>query len=233
MAQSIKQHKILVATDAVVFGYQNGQIYVLLIQRKIEPFKNSWALPGGFILDNESAEEAITRELKEETGLKTTYLEQLKTYSTPQRDPRGHVISIAYVGLVNPSNIKLEAGTDASDAQWFNLNELPKLSFDHDTIVTDAFQRLKGKITYAPIGFDLLPDKFLFSEVEQLYSTILEYSIDRRNFRKKILSFGLIEQLDEKISIGQGRPANLFKFNRKAYNKFEKNGFTFEIKKGI
>jgi 8-oxo-dGTP diphosphatase len=222
--QSIK-----LSVDAVVFGYEEGNISVLLIKRKYEPYKGQWAIPGGFVLNDESLETAVERELHEETGIKINYLEQLYTFGNPTRDPRGRVVSIAYFGLVRPNAFKIFASTDAEQAQWFNINELPELCFDHQDIINAAIERLQGKITYEPIGFELLDKKFPFSDLEKLYTTLLGRGIDRRNFRKKILGLNVLDELQEKVSKGSGRPANLFQFNPKRYFQLKKEGIIFEI----
>ena len=220
---------IKLTVDAVVFGYEEGKISVLLIKRKYEPFKDKWAIPGGFVLNDESLEEAVERELQEETGIKINYLEQLYTFGNPSRDPRGRVVSIAYFGLVRPNTFKIFASTDAAEVAWFNINELPELSFDHKEILEIAIKRLQGKITYEPIGFELLDKKFPFSDLEKLYTTLLGREIDRRNFRKKIVSLNVLDELNEKVSKGSGRPANLFQFNQKRYFQLKKEGIIFEI----
>jgi len=226
----IKQN-IKVAVDAIVFGYQENLLQILLIQQKYGPVKDQWALPGGFVKDEEKLSEAVVRELKEETGVKLKYLEQLYTFGDDiNRDPRTRVISISYFGMVNPKNMVLKATTDAKDAQWFPVDEIPKLAFDHKDIIKTAQARLKAKLNYQPIGFNLLSDKFPFSDLENLYRTILERDIDRRNFRKKILSFGFLEETNELRSIGSGRPAKLFRFNSKIYRQLQKEGINFEIK---
>ncbi|WP_459212292.1 NUDIX hydrolase [Aquimarina rhabdastrellae] len=224
------QQQIKVAVDAVVFGYKDKQLNVLLIKRKVAPFKNSWALPGGLVLEHESLEEAVVRELHEETNVKVNYLEQLYSFGKPDRDPRNRVVSITYFALVKPENYEIKADTDAEDVAWFTIDRLPELAFDHLHILEIAKKRLKNKLTYEPIGFDLLADKFLFSDLEKLYTTILEKSIDRRNFRKKILSFNILKELEEKVSEGRGRPANLFQFKKKEYFKLKEEGFLFDIK---
>ncbi|MHA7058097.1 NUDIX hydrolase [Aquimarina sp. M1] len=224
------RQNIKVAVDAVVFGYKDKALHVLLIKRDATPFKNSWALPGGLVLEDESLENAVERELKEETNVTVDYLEQLYSFGKPRRDPRNRVVSITYFGLVKPERHTIKADTDANDVAWFDINELPELAFDHATILDMAKKRLRNKLTYEPIGFDLLADKFLFSDLEKLYMTILDKQIDRRNFRKKILGFGVLEELKEKISEGRGRPANLFKFNQKQYFKLKEEGFLFDIK---
>ncbi|MEQ3498439.1 NUDIX domain-containing protein [Tenacibaculum sp. SSH1-16] len=221
---------IKVAVDAVVFGYQQKELSVLLIKRGIEPFKGAWALPGGLVLENESLEHAVERELLEETGVTIDYLEQLYTFGTPKRDPRNRVISVTYFGLVSPNHFKISADTDAAEVQWFTIHELPKLAFDHNRILTTALQRLQNKINYQPIGFELLKKEFPFSDLENLYQTILNQKIDRRNFRKKIMSFGILTETDKIHQPSSGRPAKLFKFNAKKYKELEKKGFHFEIK---
>lgn len=227
-----KTQNIQVAVDAIVFGYSKEEgIAVLLIKRKFDPFKGNWAIPGGFVNNNESLKAAVERELLEETGVKINYLEQLYTFGNPNRDPRKRVISVAYFGLVKSSQFnKLKASTDAEDAQWFNIKQLPKLAFDHNLILDEAINRIRGKIIYQPIGFELLDKKFPFSDLEHLYSTLLDRPIDRRNFKKKVMSLGILDELNEKAkSTGAGRPGNLFQFNKKTYNSLVKKGIHFEI----
>lgn len=225
----IKQ-KIMVAVDAVVFGYHDRKLHILLIQSAFGTKVDQWALPGGFVKNNETLDEAVKRELVEETGVHANYLEQLFTYGEIERDPRQRVVSVAYLGLINPKNYELKADTDVKDARWFALDNVPKLAFDHKEILTKGKKRLVNKINYQPIGFELLNTEFPFSDLEHLYQTILNTNIDRRNFRKKILSFGIVEETD-KIHQGKGgRPAKLFRFNQKKYQELEKNGFHFEIK---
>jgi 8-oxo-dGTP diphosphatase len=223
---------IQIAVDAIVFGYnKEGGVSLLLIKRKYEPFKGEWAIPGGFVLDNESLEAAVERELMEETGVKINYLEQLYTFGEPNRDPRRRIVSVAYFGLVKSSQFeKLQATTDAEEAKWFNIKDLPELAFDHQKIIKIAIERLRGKIIYQPIGFELLDKKFPFSDLEHLYATLLDRPIDRRNFKKKVMHLGILDELDEKAkSSGAGRPGNLFQFNKTTYNKLAKGGMHFEI----
>ena len=222
---------IKVAVDAIVFGYQNNQLYVLLIQQKFGTQESYWALPGGLVKNHETLQDAVKRELKEETNVSVNYFEQLFTFGDDVfRDPRNRVVSVAYFALVDSSMLKVKADTDADNAQWFKIDEIPNLAFDHTIILTKAIERLKAKLTYEPIGFDLLPKEFLFSELENLYCTILEKEIDRRNFRKKILSFEIIEETERFSPAKSGRPAKLFRFNIRKYNALLKKGFHFEIK---
>lgn len=225
----IKQN-IKIAVDAIVFGYADNKLNVLLIKQKFGELKNQWALVGGFVKDHETLNDAVNRELQEETGIKVNYLEQLFTFGdNVNRDPRFRVVSVAYFALVNSTKLVLQANSDAEDAKWFSINELPDLAFDHKEILKTAQNRLQSKLTYQPIGFDLLPKEFLFSELENLYCTILEKEIDRRNFRKKILSFGIVEETEKFGNKIKGRPAKLYRFNKLKYKKLVKEGFLFEI----
>jgi 8-oxo-dGTP diphosphatase len=225
MKQDIK-----VSVDAVVFGYDQDQgISVVLIKRKNEPFQKMWALPGGLVLNGESLDDAVNRELKEEAGIDVNYLEQLYTFGTPDRDPRNHAISVSYFGLIRPQDFQLVAHTDAEDVAWFNIKKLPKLAFDHKKIIDIAVKRLRGKITYEPVGFELLDKEFPFSDLEKLYQALLDQDIDRRNFKKKIIGLGILEELDTTLQRKSGRPARLYKFNRKKYFELKEKGYNFDI----
>ncbi len=226
----IKQN-IFVAVDAVVFGYSSAQgLSVLLIKRKNEPCKGCWALPGGFVRNGESLEDAIYRELHEETAVKINYLEQLYSFGLPTRDPRAQVVSVTYFALVRPDAFEIKANTDAQEAQWFALNNIKKLAFDHHDILEVALKRLRGKLQYEPIGFELLDKKFPFSELENLYSSVLNRPLDRRNFKKKIMKYGLLDQTDEvQKHQGSGRPGKLYSFNEKKYFELKQRGILFEI----
>ena len=227
-----KSSVIKVAVDAIVFGYsKNDGVSVLLIQRKYEPFKNEWAIPGGFVQPEESLEEAVRRELSEETGIEVNYLEQLYTFGAPHRDPRQRIIAIAYFGLVKTSQYQeLKASTDAENAKWFSIKKLPALAFDHKQILSVAIERLRSKVRYQPIGFELLDKKFPFSDLEKLYMALLDRDINRRNFSKKILSFGFLEETGElSTSEGTSSPSNLYQIKQKRYKELLKEGFHFEI----
>jgi 8-oxo-dGTP diphosphatase len=215
--------------DCVVFGYEEEEMKVLLIERDIEPYKNVWALPGGFVRINETLEEAAIRELKEETSVENIYLEQLYSFGALNRDPRERVVTVSYYALVKLSEHKAKGGTDAADAKWFSMSNLPKLAFDHKEIIEIAFARLQGKVRYEPIGFELLPKKFPFSAIEHLYETILQRKIDRRNFRKKMLSMGIIKQLEVQQENVSHRKGFYYSFEKKEYEKMKKKGFNFEI----
>lgn len=221
---------IKIAVDAIVFGYAENTLSVLLIKQKFGELKQQWALVGGFVKDDEPLVDAVNRELREETGIRVNFLEQLYTFGDNiHRDPRFRVISVAYYALVNSTELNPQADTDAEEAQWFPIHALPPLAFDHRQIIETAVSRLKNKLTYQPIGFDLLPEEFPFSELENLYTTILDREIDRRNFRKKILGFGILEETEKFGDKKSGRPAKLYTFNKSKYTHLTENGFHFEI----
>jgi len=218
-----------VTVDAVVFGFDSAELQILLIERAHEPFAGSWAIPGGFVDKNESLEAAALRELQEETGITRVFLEQLYTFGDVGRDPRGWVISVAYYALVKPSEHPAAAASDARQARWFAVSALPPLAFDHKEIVATALARLRAKVRYEPIGFELLPPKFTLSELQALYEAVLGTQLDKRNFRRKILGMKLLVALTERRQGGQHRPAQLFRFDQKAYKRLRKNGFNFEL----
>jgi len=217
--------------DCVVFGLDEEDLKILLIQRGLAPFAGRWALPGGFVNVGEDPEAAARRELEEETGLTLAklYLEQLYTFGAPDRDPREHVVSVAHYALVKLSDHRVRAATDARQAAWFAASDLPKLAFDHDRIVEVALERLKGKVRYQPIGFELLPPKFTLSQLQRLYETVLETPLDKRNFRKKILAMGLLEELDEIEEDVAHRAARLYRFDKAKYRELTRAGFHFEV----
>jgi 8-oxo-dGTP diphosphatase len=215
--------------DCVVFGFDEAELKVLLIQRALEPFKGKWALPGGFVHVDETIDDAARRELAEEAGLKEVFLEQLYTFGALGRDPRERVVSVAHYALVKLSDHQAKAATDAANAEWFPISNAPKLAFDHAEILALALARLKAKVRYQPIGFELLPPKFTLSELQHLYEAVLETDLDKRNFRKKVLGFGLLVPLKETRMAGRHRPAQLFRFDAARYEKFKKRGFHFEL----
>lgn len=218
-----------VTVDAVVFGLDDEALKVLLIRRGLPPFLGHWALPGGFVRIGESLEEAVRRELGEETGLTGIYLEQLYTFGALRRDPRERVISVAYFGLVNIRDHRVRAATDASSAAWHPAAHPPPLAFDHGEILQTGLSRLEGKVRYQPIGFELLPPKFTLTQLQKLYEIILGRTLDKRNFRRKILEMGFLVGLDEKEAGVAHRAAQLFGFDRQQYLRLAKRGFNFEI----
>jgi 8-oxo-dGTP diphosphatase len=218
-----------VTVDCAVFGLDDGYLKVLLIQRGLEPFAGAWALPGGFVMMDEDTDHAARRELEEETGVKDLYLEQLYTFSDPGRDPRERVITVAHFAIVNLFEHRIKADTDARNAAWFSVDELPKLAFDHRAILDMALGRLQAKIRYQPVGFEFLPEKFTLTQLQRLYETILCEELDKRNFRKKILSTGLLVPLDESELEVAHRAAQLYRFDAKAYERLKKKGYGFEL----
>ncbi len=229
MAVTYKYPRPALTVDCVVFGLDEEDLKILLIQRDLKPFAGQWALPGGFVEIGESLEETARRELSEETNLKNVFLEQLYTFSDPKRDPREHVVTVAHYALVNLSEHIVKAATDARSAAWFAIDDVPPLAFDHDRILKVAYDRLKGKIRYQPIGFELLPEKFTLRQLQGLYEKILDRDLDKRNFRKKILNMGIIEELNEIETDVAHRAARLYRFDKKQYDAKIKDGFNFEL----
>jgi 8-oxo-dGTP diphosphatase len=216
-------------TDCVIFGFDGGELKLLLLKREKEPFENKWALPGGFVFIDETTEECAKRILLEKTGIQDVFIEQLYTFSEVNRDPRERVISVSYFALVNKSEYELIAGRDTIEAEWFEISKLPELAFDHDKILKTAFERLKGKVKYQPIGFELLDEKFTLSKLQSLYEAILQTTIDKRNFRKKILGMGFLKQLEEKEKNVPRKAAFYYSFDQKAYQELTEKGFHFEL----
>jgi len=220
-----------VAVDCVIFGLDlaERQLKVMLIERDLEPFAGTWAVPGGFVRAGESLEGAAERELDEETSIKDVFLEQLYTFGDQGRDPRGWVISVAYYALVSPESHHVIARTDARRADWFNVEVLPTLAFDHSQIIESALARLRGKLTYAPIGFELLPKKFTIRQLQILYEIVLGRNLDNRNFRKKIFAMDVLKELDEMQQGVPHRAARLYRFDERKYKQLIKRGLEFEI----
>ena len=204
-----------VTVDVVIFTLREDDLYVLLIKRGHSPFEGVWAIPGGFVDIGESLEEAALRELEEETGVRDVYLEQLYTFGDPGRDPRGRVITVAYFALVPAIAIHPRAGDDAVEARWWSVYDLPPLAFDHADILAYALQRLRYKLEYTAVGFELLPAAFTLSELQTAYEIILGERLDKRNFRRKILGAGVIEEAGG-YRTGEGRPAKLYHFREDA-----------------
>ena len=216
-----------VTTDCVIFGFDGTKLQVLLVERGLEPYKGKWAFPGGFVKMDESCEEGALRELKEETGLTGAYIEQFRTFSDPNRDPRERVITVAYYALVRIQDVK--AGDDAAKAGWFALDEVPQLAFDHDRILRAALKRLRERIHFEPIGFELLPEKFTMTQLQHLYEAILGVKFDRRNFYTKMHNLGLLTQLEETVPLVNKKEAYLYSFNPESYNEMKEKGFRLEF----
>lgn len=211
-----KYERPSVTVDVVIFSLIEEELKVLLVKRKRWPFEGSWAIPGGFVNMDESLEEAAVRELAEETGVRNVYMEQLYTFGDPERDPRTRVITVAYFAIVPSDAVAHEPGSDAAETDWFSVEALPALAFDHDEILDYALTRLRYKLEYTMVGFELLPDVFTLSELQHAYELILGEPLDKRNFRRKILAADILENTGRKKREGEGRPARLYRYKENA-----------------
>jgi 8-oxo-dGTP diphosphatase len=224
---SYKSHqKILVAVDCIIFGFDGMQIKALLIKRAFEPEKGKWSLMGGFVGENEDADQAAIRVLYQLTGMKNIYMEQLHAFSDIDRDRAGRVISIAYFALVNIANYNEQIQLE-HEAKWFPLNKIPTLIFDHKRMVAKAKQLLRDKVANHPIGFELLPKKFTLLRLQNLYEAIYETPLDKRNFTKKMLSLGILNKLNEKEKESSRKGAFYYVFDDVKYDKLQSNGVKF------
>ena len=220
--------KQLVALDSIIFGFDNDQLKVLLFKRKLEPQSGHWSLMGGFLQENESLDEASRRVLYTLTGLHDVFLEQLYAFGEVNRDPAERVVSVTYYSLIKINDYDREI-VRKSGAEWFPAASHPRLIFDHNEMVLMALNRLRRKCRTQPIGFELLPEKFTIPQLQSLYEAILMQQLDKRNFRKKILSMNLIDKLDEKDKGSSKKGAFLYRFNKDRYEQLTSQGFSFEI----
>ncbi|NJN34207.1 MAG: NUDIX hydrolase [Saprospiraceae bacterium] len=229
MAYTYDYPRPSLTVDCIIFGLdESSRLKVLLIQRGHDPFKDAWALPGGFVDENEPLEAAALRELKEETGVTDVFIEQLYTFGTPGRDPRGRVVTVAYYALINLSEYQIGADSDAKDVKWFAIDELPALAFDHADILYLAINRLRSKIRYQPVGFELLPKEFTLTQMQTFYETILGKQLNKRNFRTKILGMDILKEGSILRGVAH-RPAQLYRFDEDKYQEYLRQGFNFEI----
>jgi 8-oxo-dGTP diphosphatase len=215
-----------VTVDIVIFTLRDGILQVLLVKRGVPPFEGQFAIPGGFIRQDESLEDAALRELYEETGVRNVFLEQLYTFGDPKRDPRGRVVTVAYYALIASDKLSLVAGADAAEAQWSLANEPPPLAFDHKSILEFALERLRNKLEYTTVGFQLVPEKFTLGELQAVYEAILGRQLDKRNFRRKIALLGILKPLREWRHTGR-KPAQLFRFASARFEKLKDKGILF------
>jgi ADP-ribose pyrophosphatase YjhB (NUDIX family) len=222
-----KTNEIQVTVDLVIFALHDWDLQVLLIQRGVPPFAGQWALPGGFVLEGESLEAAARRELAEETGVRDVYLEQLFTFGDPKRDPRGRVVTVAYYALLTTETAPLVAGTDAGAARWMPARQHPALAFDHEQILSYALERLTNKLEYTTVGFQLLPKKFTLGQLQRVYEAVLGRTLDKRNFRRKIALLGILKPLQEWAQEGPSRPAQLYQFSAKRFERLRDKGILF------
>ncbi len=218
-----------VSIDCVLFGFDGGELKILLIERNEDPFKDWWALPGYLIGDNESLDQSASRILLELTGLSDVYMEQYYTFGEVNRHPDGRVITVAYYAILRLGGDKaLKPLTNyAKRAQWINIYDLPKLAFDHQFIFDKGIEKIKRRIKHLPIAFELLPEKFTLTQVQNVYELILGKKLDKRNFRKKILSFSVLKELDEKQKGVSFRAATLYKFDKRKYAKLFSKEISF------
>jgi 8-oxo-dGTP diphosphatase len=214
-----KYERPSVTVDVVMMSLRQKDLQVLLVKRRSWPYEGMLAIPGGFVNMDESLEAAAKRELQEETSVQDVYLEQLYTFGDPGRDPRTRVITVVYFALLDSERLQVQAASDAADVGWFSVYELPQLAFDHEQILNYALNRLRGKLDYTTIAFSLLPEQFTLRELQRVYEIILHRRLDKRNFRKKILSTGILEDTAEKKMEGTHRPARLYRFNPEAEAK--------------
>ena len=229
MPHTYEHPRPALTVDCVVFGYDETALRVLLIKRGDPPFEGRWALPGGFVHLDESLDEAARRELSEETGVERVYLEQLYTFGAVERDPRERVVTVAYFALVKLSDHRLRAANDAREAAWFDVDAVPELAFDHERILQTALTRLRAKVRYQPIGFELLPRKFTLTQLQRLYEIVLGAELDKRNFRKRLLAMDVLEELDEVEQAVADRAARLYRFDEKKYKALTREGFEFSL----
>ncbi|MBK7628612.1 MAG: NUDIX hydrolase [Bacteroidales bacterium] len=220
----------LVAVDCIIFGYDivEKEIKLLLFKRLIEPAKGKWSLAGGFVLENESLDDAASRVLRKITGLESVYLKQSYSYGDTDRDPGDRVISVAYFALITLRDINKDLALE-NGVHWRSISKLPELIFDHPMMVKRALTDLQNQVKVKPVGFELLPEKFTLVQLQDLYEAIYQRSVDKRNFRKKILSMGILEKLDEKEKETSKKGAYYFKFNKENYEKLKKDGFYFDL----
>ncbi len=214
-----KYERPSVTVDVLMMSLRQRDLQTLLIKRRAWPFENTWAIPGGFVNMDESLEAAAKRELQEKTGVQDVYLEQLYTFGDPGRDPRTRVITVVYFALLDSERLQVKVASDAADVDWFSVYELPPLAFDHEKILQYALSRLRGKLDYTTIAFNLLPEQFTLRELQRVYEIILHKRMDKRNFRKKILATGILEDTGAKKMEGTHRPARLHRFNPEAERK--------------
>jgi ADP-ribose pyrophosphatase YjhB (NUDIX family) len=220
----------LVAVDCIIFGYDivEKEIKLLLFKRLIEPAKGKWSLAGGFVLENESLDDAASRILWKITGLESVYLKQSYSFGDVDRDPGDRVISVAYFALIALRDINKDLALE-NGVHWRSISKLPDLIFDHPKMVKRALTDLQNQVKVKPVGFELLPEKFTLVQLQDLYEAIYQRSVDKRNFRKKILSMGILEKLDEKEKETSKKGAYYFKFNKENYEKLKKDGFYFDL----
>jgi 8-oxo-dGTP diphosphatase len=215
--------------DCVIFGFKNKSLYILLVKHGQGITKGQWALPGGWIKYNESVDDAAYRILTVQTSVSKIYLEQFQTFGNLNRFPGKRVITVCYYALVNTEDFELHAGITVSDAQWFDIKQIPKMAFDHNKILDSCFTHLQHKVQHEPIGFNLLPKKFTLLHLQELYEAILNKKLDKPNFRRKLIKMNLLVTCNEKQKDVSHRAAELYRFDKKVYDRLIDKGFSFEV----
>lgn len=204
-----------VTVDLVIFTVDDKKLKILLIKRASEPFDGYWSIPGGFLMKGESLEDAASRVMEEKTGVQEVYLEQLYTFGKPDRDPRARIITVTYFALIPWKRLNQPGSRKVSDLAWFPVDEVPELAFDHLEILRRAVTRLRAKVSYSSIVYGLLPENFRLSDLQKMYEIIIDARLDKRNFRKRMLATGLLEETGKKDRTGAHRPAMLYQFKKR------------------
>jgi ADP-ribose pyrophosphatase YjhB (NUDIX family) len=218
-----------ITINCSIFGFEENSLKILLVRRNIMPSKGTWELPGGWIMEDEDMDDAARRVLEEATGVKDIFMEQQRSFGRVDRFPLRRIITISYYALIKPENYILKHGPDVSDVRWFDYREVPTLSFDHNEIVENAYRGLQKRVRQAPVGFELLPQKFTLTELQSLYEAILDISLNKRNFRKKLLKMHLLHELHEWQQGVSHRPARLYTFDQEHYERLKAQGFVFDL----
>jgi len=218
-----------VSVDNVIFGYESRALSVLLVERGVEPFVGGWALPGEMVLPDEDLDTAAARVLRELTGLDDVYLEQVASFGAPLRHPAGRVVTVAYYSLLPERTHPVAPSGWARSVRYFDITNLPKLAFDHLEIFQRCLARLRERVRSEPLGFELLPKQFSLSELQHLYECILGHDLDKRNFRKKMLSMGIVDDTGDYQENVNHRPAKLYRFNVEEYSRLSREGFSFAV----
>lgn len=215
--------------DCVIFGFKEAELSVLLVKHGQGDSKGQWALPGGWIRYNESLDDAAYRLLTAQTAVNKIYLEQFQSFGEVERFPAKRVITVCYYALVNIESFILQSGSTVSDVIWFNVKNIPQMAFDHGRIFEKCFAFLQHKIQHEPIGFNLLPRKFTLLQLQELYESILSHKLDKPNFRRKLINMNLLVSCNEKQRGVSHRAAELYRFDKKVYDRLKESGFAFSI----
>lgn len=229
MQANLPHLQSIFTADCVIFGFKENELRVLLIERNEYPFKDWWGLPGFFVENNETIDDAVKRILYEHTGLTNIYMEQLYTFGDLQRHPQGRIITVAYYAMLRLEELdNLKPSTNyVRNAAWHPLKNLPELAFDHRHIINKSIEKIRRKISHSPIAFELLPEKFTLTQLQQLYEAIWDKKLDKRNFRKKMLNYNILKELNEKQKGVSYRAAKLYKFDKRKYARVFQNELSF------